>query len=354
MIKPRKCIEETVRVRENEPSRLFKVRLDRNERNHPFTEAFIERLRKSLSGEILQVYPEPEPLYQAFSAFAGVDRNELLFNSGSDQSIKSVFETYVDPGDRILLHRPGYAMYPVYAGLFGATAEYQDFDADLHFDYNAYIERITGRYKIAVLENPNGFVGAAPAENVLRRFIDRCEDQGVIALIDEAYYHFHPVTAAEMIRQRENLIVVRTFSKAFGVAGVRAGYILSNRTNIEYLYRVKPMHELNSLAIFVILELLKDPQEFFSYVQATGDSRNHLRSGFAKLGIETGESAANFVAARLGKVTSGINLSEVMREQGILIRRPFREAHLLEWTRIATGPIPDMDRVLSIVRGLLL
>ena len=129
MIRPKRLIEGVVRVTELEPSRFNKIRLDRNERSLPFSDGFIARVRARVDGERIMAYPEPEPVYEKTAAWLGQPRARLLFNSGSDQSIKAVFETYIGEGDKVLLQRPGYAMYGVYAKMFGAEVVAQDYDA---------------------------------------------------------------------------------------------------------------------------------------------------------------------------------------------------------------------------------
>lgn len=353
MIQPKPLIAGITRVSESEPSRYGKVRLDRSERTHPFTDAFLGRVRERLTGETMTVYPEPGPLYERVSAWTGQSVDRILFNQGSDQSIKAVFETYVGPGDKVLLHRPGYAMYPVYTRMFGGDAVYADFDADLGFDWDAYVAAVDPSLRMAVLENPNGFVGVAPPVDALHAFVERCEECGVLAVIDEAYFHFHETTAGGLIGANENLVVVRTFSKAFGAAGLRAGYTLSQPVNITNLGKVKPMHELNSFAILMIDALLEDPEELYAFVRETRESLRYLKDGLAGLGIEYSDSVGNFLAARFGAHLDPDVLRERLREQGILVRRPFREEHLAEWVRIGTAPIPDMRRVLDTVASIV-
>jgi len=353
MIKPKPLIQNIVRVQEKEPSRFYKVRLDRSERTHPFSDRFIQLLKKRLDGECIMAYPEPEPLYEKFSAFLKEPRQRLLFNNGSDQSIKAVYETYISEGDKVLLHRPGYAMFSVYAKIFGADAVYQDFDKDLNFDYQAYIDRIDSSFRMAVLENPNGFIGTAPPGEFLYRFVDKCEKEGLLAVVDEAYFFFHDISACELLETHENLIIMRTFSKALGVAGLRAGYTLSREENIKNLYKVKPMHEINGFAILVIGEILDNLDELFGFVKETHKSLDFLKDGFKKMGIDTSCSVANFLAARLGKVNSCGDVSARLKKEGLLLRRPFREKHLWEWTRIGTGPISHMRRLLDIVEEIV-
>ena len=353
MISPKPNIQKIVRIHENDPSRFNKVRMDRNERTHPFSDEFLKRVKNRIDGEVLMTYPEPGPLYESFASFLKQPKERLLFHTGSDLCIKAIFETYISPHDKILLHRPGYAMFRVYSNIFEANIVFQDFDSELNFDYERYINSIDNSFKMAVLENPNGFVGVAPTKEILYNFINKCEEEGVIAVIDEAYFFFHDITAADFIGTYENLIVVRTFSKAFGLAGLRAGYILSHKDNIENISKVNPMHELNGFAILVIDELLNDDEEFFSFIEITLRNLQYLKDEFTKIGIETSESVANFLAVRLGKYIDVTELKDKLQKEGFLIRRPFTDPHLNEWVRIGTSPVQHEQHVLNVVKEMM-
>jgi len=340
MIPPKKAVLNLIRVQEKEPPRLYQHRLDRNERTFPFSRAFENALRRRLDGELLMTYPEPEPLYRRFARWLGVPRDRLLFHSGSDLAIRSVFETYVRPGDRVLLHLPSYAMYKIYARMFEARVDTLAYDAGLSFDLGKFTRTLSRRHRVVILENPNGFVGNRHPFPGIKTLIQRARTLGVLVLVDEAYFHFIDETAADLIPVFDNLVVVRTFSKAFGFAGLRAAYLLSQEKNIQYLSRVKPMHELNSMAIAAIETLLAREGEFDRFIEKTKKSLAYLKTALWNLGIPTSDSRANFLAARLGKLVDGTEASTYLRDKGFLIRRPFREAHLKEWLRIGTAPIP--------------
>ncbi|OPY36115.1 MAG: Aspartate aminotransferase [Methanoregula sp. PtaU1.Bin051] len=353
MINIKPLLEQVQRTQDTGPSRYYKVRMDRNERTHPFSAEFVEKIRSRIDSDLLVTYPEPGPLYDKMANFLHQPRDRLLFHTGSDLSIKSLFETYISPKDKILLHRPGYAMFSVYAKIFGAQAEVQFFDAGLKFDYDEYIGRIDGTFRMAVMENPNGFIGTAPPEKKLREFVETCEENGVLCVVDEAYFLFHDVTAAEMVDRYENLIVVRSFSKAFGLAGVRGGYLISRKENIANVFKVKPMHELTAFAILAMDTLLDHQKEVEVFIRDTKKDLAFLKKGFNDLGIETSDSVCNFIAARLGKYIPVIEIKEILDKQGILIRRPFEEAHLNEWVRFGTVPVPYEQKVLAVVRDAL-
>jgi histidinol-phosphate aminotransferase len=345
MIKPRPNLETLERVSSYEPSRLFKHRLDRNERNQPFSSKFIDCIKAKLSGELFMVYPELEGIYQKIAGWLQLDTGHIMLHSGSEQTIKAVFETYINSGDRVLLHLPGFVMYNVYCNMFQAQVVEQHFDVDLHFDWQAYADKIRDDIRMVVMENPNGFVGIAPSVAEMRLVVEKAARVGAIVLVDEAYYHFHHVTAADWIGEFDNLIITRTFSKAFGLAGLRAGYLLSAPPNIANLKKVRPAYEINSVTAVVLAALLDNLEEVGAYLEDTRKNLFNLRRGLGELGIASSDSRANFIAVRLGEPEKHERLREALRQKDILIRRPFREPSLKEWVRISTAP-PEIQGIL--------
>lgn len=353
MIEPKQQLKSLVRTSTPEPSRLFKNRLDRNERNQPFSEKFIEHIKSQVTGELFMVYPELEGVYEKIAQWLSLSVDQIMLHSGSEQAIKSVFETFINPGDLILLHAPSFAMYKVYSNMFQAEVIQQQFDSDLIFDWEGFAQKITLPLRMVVIENPNGFLGIAPPVEVMKRIIAKARDFGIIALADEAYYHFHEITVADWLREFDNLIITRTFSKAFGLAGLRAGYLISNPDNISNLKKVRPSYEINSFTALVVLELLRNYAEVQKYLDDTKENLRSLRIELGKLGIASSDSKANFLAARLGGEEGYDELKRVLREKDILIRRPFREPALREWVRISTAPPSVQEVLLKEIRTVL-
>lgn len=334
-----------------EPSRLGKVRLDRNDRNQPFSKAFMARIRERLTDELIMAYPECWPAFEKTAAHIGVPVDHVLLHMGSEQAIKLVFETYIRPGDKVLLHLPGYAMYPVFANLYQAELESQSCDAELCFDWEQYIGRIQPGLRMVVVENPNGFLGNAIDMATLERLIAKAQSCGTLALVDEAYFLFHRETAVPLLGEYENLIITRSFSKAFGLAGLRAGCLVSRPENITNLTKLKPAYELTSVTAMILEELLDHPEEYNSFAEETRQCLVDFKAAVEALGYATSQSVANFLTIRLGH-----DMAEAWRTElakiGILIRRPFREEHLRDWVRISTASPAVQEQAVKVLRGL--
>ena len=353
MIEPKPALKSLVRIAATEPSRMFKCRLDRNERNQPFSDKFIEHIKSKITGELFMVYPELDRVYEKMARWLSLDIDQIMLHSGSEQTIKAVFETFIGPGDRVLLHFPGFVMYGVYCNMFQAQVVHQQFDSELFFDWDEFARKVTPDLRLVVIENPNGFLGIAPPAEDMRRIIALAHDSGIIVLVDEAYYHFHDFTVADWLKEYDNLIVTRTFSKAFGLAGLRAGYLLSNPENIANLKKVRPAYEISSFTAMVVMELLDNYSEVLHYLKDARKNLGFLREKLSGMGIVTSDSRANFVAVKLGPEERHDELRRSLRQKDILIRRPFRETALSEWVRISTAPPPVQEVLLEEIRQVL-
>jgi histidinol-phosphate aminotransferase len=206
---------------------------------------------------------------------------------------------------------------------------------------------------MVVVENPNGFLGICPTMVQLRRVVEKAAAAGAIALVDEAYFHFHDQTAVGWIGEFDNLIISRTFSKAFGLAGMRAGYMISGKENIESLKKVRPAYELTSATAALVCGLIDNYGEVEKYLANTKRNLADLKKELAKHGIASSDSKANFIAARLGEAAVHDELRDRLARKGILIRRPFREDHLKEWVRISTS-VPAVQKTILDELGKIL
>lgn len=336
----------------SEPSRLGKLRLDRNERVTSFSPEFMARLRERFTCELLSTYPECWPVHQKTASHIGVPTNWVQLHMGSEQAIKLVFETYIRPGDRVLLHLPGYTMYPVFAQLYQAETETQEHDDNLCFDWEEYLGRIRPSTRMVVVENPNGFLGNPVDMGMIKRIVTRANECDALALVDEAYFLFHRETSVPLLQEFDNLVITRSFSKALGIAGLRAGCLVSRPENIKNLTKYKPAYELTSVTAMVLEELLDHPEEFERFAESIRQSLAEFKGSLASMGLEASNSVANFLTVRLGSELANHWRLELSKRD-ILIRRPFRENALRDWVRISIADRDTQREILEVLRGLM-
>jgi histidinol-phosphate aminotransferase len=323
------------------------MRLEKNERLIPFPDCVLARYRELLTPEAIMAYPELEPLYERLSCYLGVDRGEIFFAAGSDLGIKAIFETYVAPGDRIVIHSPSYAMLHVYARIFQSNTVCVPYHTDLSLDVHAFLAAIQPGTRLVVLENPNGSIGTALPENSMKDLLEKTRQCGSLLLVDEAYYAFSQLTVQPYFREYDHLIISRTFSKDLGLAGLRCAYLLSQKANIRSIFHVKPMHEISSPAVAFACASLEFPETIQAYVNEVRQGIAELRKAFEGHGFRTAGGQGNFLLIYVGDDADFPTFTTAMKAQGILIRPPSSSPALQGWIRVGVGTAVQRQHLLE-------
>ncbi len=312
----------------------------------------MERLRLRLTPFLLRAYPEPEPFYQKLAAWLGVERSSILLAGGADGALRAVFDTFVEPGQEVICAAPSYGMYPVYCGLAGADYQEVRFQEDLSLPIDRIVERIGPQTKLVLLAHPNQPVERLYSNEELGTLLKTCERFGVLLVLDEAYYPFCPDTALPLVRNHGNLVIVRSFSKAFGIAGLRLGYLVSRPENIVHLNKVRPMYESSSFTLAVGMFLLENDALMKNYVAETRRSIDLLLKGLHRLGLEASGQWTNSVLVRLPAAQSASAVRETLRKAGIGVRTE-TEPPLTNHLRITLGSEAQADNILNALEGIL-
>ena len=321
------------------------LRLDFNENTIGCSPRVLERLR-SLTFEDLARYPEREPIEAAVAEFLRVPKHDVLLTNGVDEAIHLLCQTYLDPGDEAIIVVPTYSMYRIYMASAGAEVIAIPADSDFQLPINALRDRITSRTRMIAIANPNNPTGTyTPAEQLLE--IARSAPHAAI-LIDEAYFEFCGQT---ILRQRfdvPNLFVTRTFSKVYGLAGLRAGVLIGPTDQMPSLRRVCSPYNVNAAALACIPCAIADHPYIERYVTETIQSRRGLESALQASRIPYWPSQANFVLARIGSTKSAAQtFVEQMCRRGILVRDRSADYACEGCVRFTVGPAEHTKRLLA-------
>jgi histidinol-phosphate aminotransferase len=335
---PVESVVATERVREGGSERRGLVGLDRNERVGPLPEWFVETLRASIDSDLLITYPNVDELHAELAAATGLAPQRLLVTPGNDPAIKALCQAYLRAGDAIVTLDPSYAMYLVYARLFGARAVTVGFDTDLELDVERLSSSVVAGVKLVFVANPNQPTGTVVGEDALRALLARAADAGAIVLVDEAYTYFAPSTSAlPLVEEHPNLLVARSFSKA-GFAGVRIGFVAGSPEVVGTLFKVRSAAEVNAIAILCARLLLAHPEIGEEYAAEVEAGHAVLEARARAVGLTPLPSHANFVQIRLPEGLDPAAIVAGLRERGWLIKGPFREACLAGCVRVTLGP----------------
>lgn len=285
-----------------DPSLLW---LDKNENMDPKLQSLTARVLSEIDPNCVSVYPDTAPLYHKLAQYLGVSPKSLVLAQGSDGVIGAVFRAFVAPGDTVLITDPTYAMYQVYARMQGAVTvklQYAATDSGPLLTLEKMLREIANhRPKLVCLPNPDSPTGTVFDPNELRLIAASALECNAALLIDEAYYPFHDETTLQWIDDFPNLIVARTFSKAWGLTGLRLGYGVATEEVTELLQKVRPNYEVSQVAVAVATRMISDfESEMRASVARLNEGRDRFLKAMAKLGLRTLASNGNFCHVSFG------------------------------------------------------
>ena len=214
------------------------VRLNRNERQYPLPDWFVEKMAHSVTSELFTNYPVTDGFpYGQLGSYVGLKEEQLLLTPGSDGAVKALFQAYLRPGDAVVMLDPSYAMYGVYARMFQAQQIPIPFDERLEPDLDKLMASVTPGVRIVMIRTPISPPGTMIAEEVLLQVVRRATAVGALVAVDEAYYPFSRFTILPRIKEFPHLVVLRTFSKAAGLAALRIGFAAGHEDVIANLFK---------------------------------------------------------------------------------------------------------------------
>ncbi|MFV3076026.1 pyridoxal phosphate-dependent aminotransferase [Niveispirillum fermenti] len=302
------------------------------------------------NGDALRLYPDPTslPLRQAIAGTYGLDVGEVFVGNGSDEVLAHVFQGLLNHDGPLLYPDITYSFYPTYCRLYGITARLVPLDEGFQVRLEDYRQPCGA----IILPNPNAPTGIARPLAWIEALLDEHPDQVVV--IDEAYVDFGAESAIALVRKYPNLLVVHTFSKSRGLAGLRVGFAVGQRPLIDALERVKDSfnsYPLDRLALAGATAAWLDREWFDHHRTLIMASRERLTVALRKRGFEVLPSAANFVFAR-HPGRSGPDLAAALRARAILVRH-FAKDRIGDFLRISIGTDAECDQLLAALDGIL-
>lgn len=344
----RKAVE---RMRPYNPpleGRKDKLRMDFNE-NPLGCSPSVRRALAKLSSATISAYPEQETVRRRMAGHFGVEPEELLLTNGTDEALHVIVNTFVEPGDRVLLVEPTYAMYRFYAELAGAQIEAARYDDEMQFPLLQVLQALGKAPRVFFLPNPNSPTGNLLALDELKKILKSARRTMVI--IDEAYFEFSGVTVIPWIRKHTNLIVTRTFSKTAGLAGLRLGCIFVNRELGTIMRQAQSPYPVNAAALVAGEAAMKDRAFIARTLREVRRGREELERGLTRLGIRYFPSAGNFVLVYFGERAK--KLVGSLARQGILLRDRSSDFGGAGYVRITCGNVEQTGRLLRALEGML-
>jgi histidinol-phosphate aminotransferase len=301
----------------------------------------------------LHLYPDGNAFYlkQRLAQKLNLEPRHLILGNGSNEIIEFAGHAMMGPGTDVIVSQYCFAVYPIVAHLFGAnlvTVPARNFGHDLP----AMLAAITPQTRVMFVANPNNPTGTlAPREHVVR-LVKEVPDHVLLAM-DEAYIEFlnDPVDLLPLIRsgQKRNLLIMRTFSKIFGLAGLRLGYGIGHPDLIAALEKVRQPFNINAIAQAAALAALDDAEHIRRTQANNAQGLKFFEQALAQMDLEIIPSSANFILARVG---DGQRVFNELQKLGIIVR-PLGGYQLPEWIRISIGTPQENERCLQALKKAL-
>lgn len=317
----------------------YRIKLDANESPFELPESIRRKLADFfINGPGLNIYPDNESveLRETIAKYWNVDPNEIVAGTGSNQLIQLIITVFVGKGEKVVYPWPTFSIYKIDTLIAGGVpvSVPLDKDRDFIFDAGAFIDTVNKeRAKVVFLCNPNNPIGCLISTPDIERIASECSNS--IIVVDEAYAEFCTQSAIPLVKKYENLVVLRTFSKAYLLAGARCGYSISGLEIANEINKVRPTYNVSSLTQLIAKMVFEDKEEIQKQIKYLIDQRINLEHELKKIkGVYIYPSYANYILVR---VNDADKIGKELEKRGILIRSFPNDPILDDCMRISVG-----------------
>src|SRR5580692_1252659 len=324
------------------------LRLDFNENTFGASPRVMERLR-SMTAEGLTKYPEREPVEQIVAKHFGLQGEQVLLTNGVDEAIHLMCCAFLESEDEALISTPSFFMYDVSVQMMSPHLRKVQADATLEFPFERFMAVSTERTKLIIVASPNNPTGAVVSRECLLAIAAAAPE--AVLMVDEAYYHFDGASVMGDLATVPNMVVARTFSKAYGLANLRIGMLAGNPELLKYVRKVSSPYNVNGIALDCLSVAIEDEAYLSWYVEQVRVGRERMMGGLAELGVPYFPSEANFVLMKIGPKHK--ELVTAMRKHGVLLRDRSSDPGCDGYVRITIGVEEQVTAGLAALKASL-
>ncbi len=321
--------------------------LDFNERTSPVSPIVKQALIEYINNDALQVYPSYGEICKSIATYAEVAPESVMITNGSDQGIDLVFRASCSEADEVVIPSPSFPIYLQCARVENLKIIEPPYSISGGFPTEAVLEQISPQTKLVVIPSPNNPTGTGVSREEIIQILEKTE---AVVLVDECYFEYTKSTVADLVSKYPNLVISRTFSKTWGLASLRIGYLISNAENIEQLIKIRGPYDINRAAVIAVQAALANPSYMQDYVrEVLEQSKPMLESFLSEAGISFWPSVANYI---LTYPENPERVVEEFKKEGILVRpRVDREGK--KCVRISIGTKEETSRLIKIFRAII-
>jgi histidinol-phosphate aminotransferase len=301
----------------------------------------------------LHLYPDGDCFYlrRALAAKLRVSPEQLIFGNGSNEIIELAVRTFMRPGDEAVMAHQAFVVYRLVVQAVGGCCKLVPL-RDFTHDLEAMARAITPRTRVLFLANPNNPTGTIYRKKEWERFLEGVTTE-VLVIVDEAYFEYvaHPDYPESLVYHGANkaILTLRTFSKLYGLAGLRIGYGIGDKGMVDLMHRVRQPFNVNAAAQWAALAALEDHEHVKRTLEVNRQGMDYLREEMARMGLEQIPSQANFILVRVG---NGQDIFERLLRRGVIVR-PMGGYDFPEYVRITVGNMKENGRFINELKDII-
>ncbi len=340
-----------IRIKENRDLKMG-IRLNRNERVENFEKGILSKIFKSSKDYDLGKYPDQSKIYKVLSKFVGVNEENLIISSGIDGSIKSIFEIFTDQNDQVAVLSPTYAMYDVYSTVFKTKIikiGYKNFKLNREKLFQVIKKR---KIKILFLPNPNQPIEDNISLKEMKKICKECKKKKILLVVDEAYHMFGSQTSISLCKKYENILVLRTLSKSFGLPSIRFGYAIGNKKIVQILNSYRLSYESNYLTDSVVNYFIKNISLVKGYIKKINKGRDYFKKELKKMNFDVIGGESNFLLIDFKNNLIKEKILKNFSTNKIYVKFNYK-GDLSSCILVTCGTVDTMKKILKIIRSTL-
>ena len=342
-------IKELFRVPQPEGRGAY-VRLDQNENPDGLPKWLFDSVMKKITPEFLAIYPEETIPTTKYAHLLGLEKQNVTLTAGSTVGMGYVIKVLGQPGHDILCVTPSFAMYEVYAKTIGMNIKHVLYETDFSFKIKNVLSQINENTSIVVLVNPNMPVGNAYSKEDIKTVVEKAKKNNAIVIIDEAYYYYYDKTSTDLVKEYNNVIVLRTFSKMLSMPALRLGAIISTSKFIHYINNYKPHYTINSIALLFCEAVIDNHDKLLEELKMQyNEGKDFILKALADNGYRIIPSEGCYICIK-PKYKTSKELTDLLKKNKILIL--CGKDGLTGWLRLTITHKKYMENFLEVLLKL--
>ena len=330
------------------------LRLDLNENPGGLPEHFVKELLSTVTPDFISQYPETQEFMNTLASFLEIEDKNICITNGSSEAIRHAIEAFTSEGGQIVGVTPSYAMYEVFAKMYGRQFIRVPYRNDLTISTSDIISHLNSDVQLLILLNPNNPIGNAYSNEEFEELLIAAQKYEITLLIDEAYMYFYNNTFIKYVMENEHILLTRTFSKLFSLGGLRLGYVVGQPKEIKMISNLCTPHNTNAFAMLFAQKIIETPGLLNKLIDVQLEGKAYIIEELKRNGYEINAQEGNFIFIKPRALDADLIVEKMKNEKKILIKSYSGIGKYGKCLRVTTGAMEYMkiffDALLEIDR----